>query len=117
MSGILDFDPLARHHTEKDGAAAEEVGNGMDTRLSLFPAVTFYSTPLQSRTLPTHSIICIDVDMTDAREERIIITHHMGVLQVIGTGLAAIAARLRKFHIGEVHTGKQAEGGTVERIV
>ena len=53
----------------------------------------------------------------EGAEHRIIFTHHLGVIQIVGQGLEVLADLIRRRQIAEIHMGAQSGGGNVKRII
>lgn len=108
-----DADPLAAYHASKGViGGTEEEGKTSGP----YPDLTFFPTKTRSRTIPAHSILAIDAD-TEGSEHRIIFTHHLGVIQIVGQGLEVLADLIRRRQIAEIHIGPQQGGGNVKRII
>jgi hypothetical protein len=107
------LDPLAAYHASKGVTGGAE---GTDAPAGAFPDITFFPTKTRSRTIPAHSVLAIDADVEGA-EHRIIFTHHLGVIQIVGQGLEVLADLIRRRQIAEIHIGAQQGGGNVRRIV
>jgi len=106
-------DPLAAYHASKG-----VIGGPEERREASgpYPDLTFFPTKTRSRTIPAHSILAIDAD-TEGAEHRIIFTHHLGVIQIVGQGLETLADLIRRRQIAEIHIGAQHGGGNVKRII
>jgi hypothetical protein len=106
-------DPLAAYHASKSVIGGPEEGG---TPSGPYPDLTFFPSKTRSRTIPAHSILAIDAD-TEGGEHRIIFTHHLGVIQIVGQGLEVLADLIRKRQIAEIHMGAQQGGGNIKRII
>src|SRR5271170_5808064 len=109
------LDPLAAYHASKGVTGGAEEGTNV-TAAGQYPDITFFPTKTRSRTIPAHSVLAIDAD-TEGAEHRIIFTHHLGVIQIVGQGLEVLADLIRRRQIAEIHMGAQAGGGNVKRII
>lgn len=109
-----DIDPLAAYHASKGVTGGAEEGTNVPA--GSYPDLTFFTSKTRSRTIPAHSILAIDADVEGA-EHRIIFTHHLGVIQIVGQGLEVLADLIRKRQVAEIHMGPQAGGGNVKRII
>ena len=109
-----DLGPLAAYHASKGVIGGDEESSNVPA--ATCPDLTFFTSETRSRTIPAHSILAIDADLEGA-EHRIMFTHHLGVIQIVGQGLEALSVLIRRRQIGEIRMGQQQGGGNVKRIV
>lgn len=106
-------DALAAYHASKGVAGGQQEPAPLN---GTYPDITFFTSPTRSRTIPAHSILAIDAD-TEGSEHRIIFTHHLGVIQIVGQGLENLAELIRKRQIYEIAMGSQPDGGNIKKII
>ncbi len=76
----------------------------------------FYPSKGKWRIIPTHTIHSIDVDTEEGKEHRIVFTHSLGLVQVIGDNLEGLAELIYTRKVTRIHTGPQEGGGNVKRV-